>query len=81
MDHILSASYFNSTDGIKRLNEYYDGFTPVLQRLKDMRTSLAAYDTSIVNMKRQHNRLLVIMASESRFDLGRNGVISVSVRG
>ena len=43
-----------------------------------MRTSLVAYDTSVVNMKRQHNRLLEIMPSESRFDLGRNGIISVS---
>ena len=77
MHHILPASYFHSPEGIKRLNEYYDLFTRILQRLKDLETSLAAYDISIVNMKRQHNRLLAIMASESRFDLGRNGVISV----
>ena len=42
-----------------------------------MKTSLAAYDTSIVNLKRQQNRLLAIMVSGSHFDLERNGVISV----
>ena len=74
---ILPARYLHSPEGIKRLNEYHDLSVRILQRLTDLKTSLAAYDTSIVDMKRQHNRLLVVMASGSRFDLGRNGVISV----
>ena len=77
MHYLLPTNYFYSPEGVKRLNEYYDLSTRILQRLKDLGTSLAAYDTSIVHMKRQHNRLLAIMASESLFDLGRNGVISV----
>ena len=77
MDSILPAKHFHSPAGMKRLNQYYDLSTHILQCLKDLKTSLAAYDTSIVNMKRQHNRLLATMASESLFDLGRNGVISV----
>lgn len=75
--HILPARFFPSFESTKLLNEYYDLSTRILLRLKDLRRSLAAYDTSIVNMKRQHNRVLAIMAIESRFDLGRRGVISV----
>lgn len=66
------ADYVGSNDF-----EYYDLATRILQCLEDLKTSLAAYDTSIVNMKRQHNRLLASIASRSRFDLGRDGVISV----
>lgn len=77
MRYIRSPRRFHSPEGIKRLSEYYDLSTRILQRTEDTTTSLAAYDTSIVNMKRQHNRLLAIMASGSRFDLARNGFISI----
>ena len=77
MRHILPARFFHSIDGIQRLKEYYDISSRILQRLKDLQMSLAAFDTSIVHMKRQHNRLLTIMARLSGFDLGRKGVISV----
>ena len=75
--NILPARQFHSPERMKRLSEYYNLFIRIFQRLKDTTTSLAAYDTNIVNMKRQHNRLLAIMTSGSHFDLKRNGVVSV----
>lgn len=78
MDHILPASYSHSPEEIKRLNEYYDVSTCILQRLKDLKTSVAAYDTSVANMERYHTRLLAFMPSASGFDLGQNGIILIS---
>ena len=77
MHHILPARYFHSPEGMNRLNEYHDISIHILQRLKDFEMSLAAYDISIANMKRQHNRLSAVMASKHSLDLGRNGVIQV----
>ena len=77
MRYIFSPRHFHSPEEMKRLSEYYDLSTRIHQRVEDTTTSLAAYDTSIVNMKRQHKRLLAIMTSGSRFDLARNGVISI----
>ena len=70
--HILPGRHFDSPEEIQLLNKYYDPSTQILQRLKDLKTTLAVYNTSLVNMEWQHNHLLAIMASAPGFALGRN---------
>ena len=69
--------YFHSSEEKKRLDEYYDLSIRILNCLNDSRSNLAAYDMSVVNIRRQNNRLLSVIASTPHFDFGRSGVISI----